>query len=128
MSAPTARLATHEVVNQPLPIAPGDPWAADATLREHVAAQGDEATALAALRARIAAEDAFEAGREARRHPPEARPFDAGGRRLDAVRFHSAYHDPRRLGLEAGYAAIPWEGRRRRPRHPCGHGLPDDAG
>jgi len=52
-----------------------------------------------------------EAGRDADRHPPEARLFDAGGRRLDEVSYHPAYHRLMAAGIGAGYAAIAWEGR-----------------
>ena len=110
MTRPTARLATHEVADQPGPAPEGDPWAGDRALRAWVGAMGGDAAAPAALGAAIAAGGAFEAGREARRHPPEARIFDAAGRRLDEVRFHPAYHDLMRLGLGAGYAAVAWEG------------------
>ena len=108
---PAWRLPTHEVANQPGAPPPSDPWAADAALAGYAAAMGADPAPLAALGARIAETDARELGREARRHPPEARLFDRGGRRLDEARFHPAYHALMRLGLEAGYAAIPWEGR-----------------
>ncbi|MEL6209933.1 MAG: acyl-CoA dehydrogenase family protein, partial [Pseudomonadota bacterium] len=56
-----------------------------------------------------------ETAREAERHPPETHLIDRGGRRLDEVRFHPAYHHLMSEGLRAGYAAVPWEG------HPGGH-------
>ncbi|WP_425414939.1 acyl-CoA dehydrogenase family protein [Rubellimicrobium mesophilum] len=49
-------------------------------------------------------------GEAARRHPPELATFDRHGRRLDEVRFVPAYHRLMRLGLEGGYAALPWQG------------------
>ena len=52
----------------------------------------------------------IEAGRAANRNPPELRTHDAGGRRLDEVTFHPAYHQLMQAGLEAGYSAIGWEG------------------
>lgn len=110
MIEPAWRLATHEVTNQPGPFPAADPWATDTALRGHAEAMGADAAPLAALGAGIARADAWESGRDARRHPPEARLFDRAGRRLDEVRFHPAYHDLMRLGLEAGYAAISWEG------------------
>lgn len=36
--------------------------------------------------------------------------FDSGGRRLDVVIYHPAYHELLRTGIGAGYAALPWEG------------------
>jgi len=52
-----------------------------------------------------------ELGVDANRHPPELRPFDAGGRRLDEVRFHPAYHQVMQISQSAGYAALPWDGK-----------------
>ena len=50
--------------------------------------------------------------REANRVLPELRLFDRGGRRLDEVFFHPAYHDLMTLGVEAGYIALPWSGQK----------------
>ena len=50
------------------------------------------------------------AGRLANRYPPELRLFDRGGRRLDEVAFHPAYHALMRFGIGAGYAAVAWDG------------------
>lgn len=111
MIEPASRLPTHEVANQPGPPPASDPWAADAALRGHAAAFGADPAPPAALGARVAAEDAWALGREARRHPPEARLFDRGGRRLDEVAFHPAYHALMRMGAEGGYAAVAWDGR-----------------
>ena len=105
---PAADLSTHEVGNQPGP-PPGDLWA-DTPLREAVARHGGDAAHLSRYAARIGAPDMREAGREANRHRPELRLFDRGGRRLDEVTFHPAYHRLLGLGLEAGYAALPWTG------------------
>lgn len=105
--------ATHEVANQPGPRGAADPWAEDAALRALVPAMGGDPAPVAALGARIAGDDAWELGREARRHPPEARLFDVAGRRLDEVRFHPTYHAPMRMGLEAGHASHAWGAARR---------------
>jgi putative acyl-CoA dehydrogenase len=51
-----------------------------------------------------------EAGRLANRYPPELRVFDRGGRRLDEVAFHPAYHELMRFGTGAGYSAVAWAG------------------
>lgn len=49
-------------------------------------------------------------GQSANRHPPEVSLFDAGGRRLDEVVFHPAYHQMMSLSQGAGYAAGAWDG------------------
>ncbi|WP_286789725.1 acyl-CoA dehydrogenase family protein, partial [Thioclava sp. UBA3469] len=74
------------------------------------AAAGGQAERLAGYGAEMGRTEMREAGREANRHPPELVLFDAGGRRLDEVRFHPAYHRFMEAGVGAGYAALPWEG------------------
>jgi putative acyl-CoA dehydrogenase len=110
MAEPETRLPTHEVLNQPPPRPPADPWADDPALRDHLGAQGGATGPVAAFGARLAAEDGWSLGEAARRHPPEPVPFDRGGRRLDEVHFHPAYHRLMAMGAEAGYAALPWRG------------------
>jgi putative acyl-CoA dehydrogenase len=97
-------LPTHEVTNQPDP-PPRDPFAQDPTLRR---ALGPDA-GLAALGAVLADPALREAARDAQTRLPELRLFDRGGRRLDEVHFHPAYHRLMDLGLTAGYAAAAWE-------------------
>ena len=108
---PRSDLPTHAVANQPPMRGEGDLWADDPGLRDHVSVAGADADHLARFGATLGTSALQEAGREANRHPPELVTFDAGGRRLDEVRFHPAYHQCLQTGLGAGYAAIPWEGR-----------------
>lgn len=105
-------LATHDVTNQPL-IPHRDPFADDPTLRRLV---GPDA-GLAALGRAMATDDIRQAARDAQRHGPELRLFDRGGRRLDEVTFHPAYHRLMDLGLGAGYAATAWDGTGSHRRH-----------
>jgi putative acyl-CoA dehydrogenase len=110
MPRPAARsvMPTHEVTNQPPPPGDADLWADDPVLRTH--ARGADAEALAGFGAAWGTRALREAGRAANRHPPELQQFDAGGRRLDEVAFHPAWHALMAEGLGAGYAALPWEG------------------
>ncbi|MDW3116745.1 MAG: acyl-CoA dehydrogenase family protein [Roseovarius pacificus] len=108
--SPRSDLATHEVTNQPAPRGDLDLWANDPALRDHAQAAGAQADHLASYGARIGTADMQAAGRDANGHPPELLLFDAGGRRLDEVRFHPAYHQLMQTGIGAGYAALPWEG------------------
>lgn len=101
---------THEVTNQPAPRGDLDLWANDPGLQSHATAAGADPEVLAAYGTRIGTETLRAAGRAANRHPPELVLFDTGGRRLDEVLFHPAYHDLMRVGISAGYAALPWEG------------------
>lgn len=112
--AARSQLATHEVANQPLPQA-ADLWTTDPAFRHWAAQAGADAAALAAFGATAGSPEMRDAGRTANRHPPELLTFDRGGRRLDELRFHPAYHDLMHLGLSSGYAAVAWEG------GACGH-------
>ncbi|MDO9525651.1 MAG: acyl-CoA dehydrogenase family protein [Gemmobacter sp.] len=102
-------LTTHEVTNQPDPIA-RDLWQSDPALRHWAGVAGADVTALSAFGAAAGAGAMRDAGRAANRHPPESQLFDRGGRRLDEVAFHPAYHDLMELGKAAGYASVAWEG------------------
>ena len=109
-SPPKDMPGTHEVTNQPAPRGDLDLWANDPGLQSHATAAGADPEVLAAYGTRIGTETLRAAGRAANRHPPELVLFDTGGRRLDEVLFHPAYHDLMRVGISAGYAALPWEG------------------
>ncbi|MFA5538812.1 MAG: DNA alkylation response protein, partial [Gemmobacter sp.] len=99
--APRADLATHEVTNQPAPEA-RDLWASDPGFRHWAGVAGADGAALAEFGARAGAVEWQVAARAANRHVPELRLFDRGGRRLDEVAFHPAYHRLMELGLSAG--------------------------
>src|SRR6056297_662892 len=103
-------LATHEVMNQPTPRGDLDLWGEDPALQTHAGAAGADADHLADYGAKIGTQAMRAAGRDANRRSPELVLFDAGGRRLDEVHFHPAYHDFLKTGIGAGYAALPWEG------------------
>ncbi|KPP87065.1 MAG: putative acyl-CoA dehydrogenase [Rhodobacteraceae bacterium HLUCCA08] len=107
---PTARLGTHEVTNQPPARGDCDLWVTDPTLRAAVARAGGRIAPLAEYGAAMGTELLRQAGRDANRHPPELRAFDAGGRRLDEVAFHPAWHRLMAESTAAGYAALPWDG------------------
>ena len=109
---PMTELETHAVENQPPERGDLDLWAGDLALREAAARAGarERAAALAAFGAAAGSEEMRAAGRLANRHPPELRLFDRGGRRLDEVAFHPAYHALMRFGIEAGYPSIAWKG------------------
>ncbi len=107
---PSADLSTHEVANQPPVRGDADLWEGDAALRDHAAAAGADVAHLAGYGAAMGTAEMRAAGRDANRHPPEAVVFDAGGRRLDEVAFHPAWHRLMALGLGAGYAGIAWRG------------------
>ena len=105
---PRAGADSAEVLNQPLARGDLDLWEGDIALRDHgFGADGDHLALYGRKMGRVAMRAA---GMEANRHPPEARLFDTGGRRLDEVAYHPAYHMLMQAGLGAGYASLPWEG------------------
>lgn len=109
---PQADLGTHEVTNQPAPMGDGDLFTADPALRCHAAESGADMEHLAYFGGRIGTEEMRAKARAAQRYKPELITHDAGGRRIDEVVFHPAYHDLMQAGIGGGMAALPWEGAR----------------
>ncbi|WP_170431675.1 acyl-CoA dehydrogenase family protein [Ruegeria arenilitoris] len=103
-------LPTHEVLNQPPARGDCNLWSADPVLRNVVGFVAGRSVPLAAYGAHLGRAETRELARDANRHPPELKLFDSGGRRLDEVRFHPAYHQIMQISQSAGYAAIPWDG------------------
>jgi putative acyl-CoA dehydrogenase len=107
---PQSDLGTHTVHNQPPGQGDRDLWANDPALRDHASAARVQIDVLAGYGRALGTANLREAGRDANRHPPELRLFDRGGRRLDEVQFHPAYHQFMQTSVAAGYSAIAWEG------------------
>ncbi|MEX0285153.1 MAG: acyl-CoA dehydrogenase family protein [Paracoccaceae bacterium] len=101
-------LPTHDVLNQPPARGDIDLWNADPVLRHAMGLAGDHTETLAAYGATLGRAETRALGRDANRYPPELRLFDSGGRRLDEVRFHPAYHQMMQISQTAGYAAFAW--------------------
>ncbi|ACI97464.1 acyl-CoA dehydrogenase family protein [Rhodospirillum centenum] len=114
---PLTQLETHEVFNQPPPLEGLNLFSGDTALVEAVrkAGGGVHEARLAALGARAGTAEVIDWGVEANRRIPELDSFDRYGRRIDEVRFHPAYHELMRFGLDSGFAAIAWDG------SPAGH-------
>lgn len=102
-------LGTHEVTNQPSPLAPYNVFATDRVLREGIEREG----------ARWAHErlDGFGAlvgdgpqlwGVQANTFPPVLRTHDRAGYRVDEVEFHPAWHELMRTSIEHELHALPW--------------------
>ena len=101
---------THEVTNQPPPLAGYDVYTADAALTEGVRRhRGDWAhERLASLGARTGSEQAQEWGRLANENTPRLRTHDRYGHRIDEVEFHPAYHELMRTAVGERLHALPW--------------------
>lgn len=109
---PIDRLDTHEVFNQPPPFENVNLFSSDRALVDAVAraGAGEHGERLALLGQRCGSDEVIEWGVEANRQLPALESFDRYGHRVDEVRFHPAYHQLMRLGLESGFASSAWDG------------------
>jgi putative acyl-CoA dehydrogenase len=101
--------ATHEVFNQPPPLADydvaDDRALLDALAREDAGWAVGEVRALGQL---AGSAQAREWGRLANEHPPRLHTHDRFGNRIDEVEFHPAWHSLMRVAVEHGLHAAPW--------------------
>lgn len=114
---PIVQFDTHEVLNQPPPFEDVNLFTGDNALADAVARAGGarHAGRLSELGARCGSAEVIDWGVEANRNVPVLDSFDRYGQRIDEVRFHPAYHQLMRLGLESGLASVAWDGT------PAGH-------
>lgn len=103
-------MTTHEVFNQPAPLADYDAYAGDTALKDAVRRHGAgwAEPLLHRHGFRTGSHEVIEWGFLANRYPPEFVSHDRQGRRIDEVRYHDSYHRLMRLGLENGLHASPW--------------------
>jgi putative acyl-CoA dehydrogenase len=102
-------MTTHEVTNQPPPLAgydaSDDPALLDALHREGA---GWAEPGLRELGRLAGSEQAQENGRLANEYPPKLRTHDRYGHRVDEVEFHPAWHDLMTVAVGRGLHATPW--------------------
>ncbi|WP_217238316.1 acyl-CoA dehydrogenase family protein [Streptomyces sp. AC555_RSS877] len=103
------RHATHDVTNQPPPLAPYDA-SEDTALLEGLRREGagwaEEGIRRLGLRA--GSVQAQEWAELANRHEPELRTHDRYGNRVDEVDFHPSWHHLMRVAVGEGLAGAPW--------------------
>lgn len=101
---------THEVLNQAPPFRDVNLYRCDPALQEALAREGGgwAAPALDALGARLGSAEVQELARLANAHGPALRSVDRGGRRIDEIDFHPAWHALMALMIGAGAHAAPW--------------------
>ncbi|WP_406154900.1 acyl-CoA dehydrogenase family protein [Streptomyces sp. NBC_01023] len=106
-SRPTA--PTHEVTNQPPPLA-GHDAAQDAVLLEGMCREGASwhTEDLHDLGRLVTGEEAQDWADQANRHEPVLRTHDRYGNRIDEVEFHPAYHHLMDASVGAGLAGAAW--------------------
>ncbi|MER6155387.1 DNA alkylation response protein [Streptomyces sp. NPDC001868] len=101
--------ATHDVTNQPPPLAPYDA-SADAALLEGLRREGAEWAEKDVRRLGLLAggAEAQEWAEQANRYEPELRTHDRYGNRVDEVDFHPAWHHLMRTAVSEGLAGAAW--------------------
>jgi putative acyl-CoA dehydrogenase len=101
---------THEVLNQPPPLAGYDLYDADPVLAEalHREGAGWATEQVRALGVLAGSPEAIAWGEAADANPPVLRTHDRYGRRVDEVEFHPAWHRLLGTAVEHGLHAAPW--------------------
>lgn len=102
-------LGTHEVANQPSPLAPYNLFATDRVLQEGIGREGagwarERLDGFGAL----VGETALLWGAQSNSFPPVLRTHDRSGYRVDEVEFHPAWHELMRTSIEHELHALPW--------------------
>ncbi|GJJ02080.1 acyl-CoA dehydrogenase [Duganella rhizosphaerae] len=103
---------THEVRNTVAPLENINLYAADPALQEALLREGgaEAAESLHALGAQLGRAEVLDLARLANLHSPKLHNFDRGGKRVDEVEFHPAWHSLMTLLIENGAHASPWLG------------------
>src|ERR1700686_4573812 len=103
-------MPTHDVTNQPPPLADYEEFASDRPLLD--AWQASDATwadqALRQIGLRAGSAEAIAWGFEANRNPPILKTHDRFGKRIDDVESHPSYHRLMEVAVEAGLHASSW--------------------
>ncbi|MCQ4195131.1 acyl-CoA dehydrogenase family protein [Streptomyces parvulus] len=101
--------ATHDVANQPPPLAPYDA-SDDPALLEGLRREGAgwAEDGLRRLGLRAGSAQAQEWGDLANRHEPVLRTHDRYGNRVDEVEYHPSWHHLLRAAVDEGLAGAPW--------------------
>lgn len=112
------RFRTHDVDNQPPPLAPYDAWTTDVPLREAVVREGGGwANDHLAAYGIVTGSESMALAVVANENQPKLRAFDRFGHRTDDVEFHPAYHRLMQLGVEHGVASFAWRHAEREGAH-----------
>jgi putative acyl-CoA dehydrogenase len=101
---------THEVTNQPPPLAGYDVFAHDAALSEGLRREGGawDEPGLHEFGVLAGSDEAIACGFDANRFPPELRTHDRFGNRIDEIAFHPAWHWLMEVAVSHGLHGAPW--------------------
>ena len=104
-------VGSHEVANQPPPLADYNVFEADTTLREAVRREGAEwdEPRIAAVGAYAGSAHAQELGRLANDNGPRLKTHDRFGNRVDETEFHPAWHELLGVAVEHELHSSPWK-------------------
>ena len=110
VEASRSRWATHEVVNQPPPLADYDPFAADIALGDALDREGGEwgRERVSQLARILGSAEALEHAKRAQRNIPVLHTHDRYGNRVDQIEYDPSMHWMLRLGVEQQVNTLPW--------------------
>src|SRR5688500_12308313 len=102
--------STHEVLNQPEPLADYDLFEGNRPLRDALKfnAPALDTAELSRLGASLGSIEMQTHARLANVHPPQLHSHDRFGRRVDQVEFHPSYHALMKAATGAGLHGTPW--------------------
>ncbi|MRD48551.1 isovaleryl-CoA dehydrogenase [Caenimonas koreensis DSM 17982] len=111
---------THEVVNQPQPLAGYNLFDGNRGLRDALKfnAPALDVAELSSLGATLGSAQMQTHARLANVHTPQLHTHDRFGRRVDEVEFHPSYHVLMRAAVEAGLHGTPWAREGEKSPHP----------
>ncbi len=109
-----AGYATHEVLNQPPPLADYDAYATDQALKAavNVFDAGWAETKFSACGRTVGSAEVQELARQANRNLPELRTHDRFGNRVDRIDFHPAWHGLMKLAIGQEAHSLAWTAKR----------------
>jgi putative acyl-CoA dehydrogenase len=102
--------ATHEVFNQPPPLADYNLYKSDRALDEALQREGGgwAVERLSVFGKQLGRAETLDWGSQANRNPPVLQTFDRFGQRRDTVEFHPAWHSLMTLAVAEGVHTCPW--------------------
>lgn len=100
---------THQVFNQPTPLADYNAYTSDRVLAHYVEKfEGAWGEGRLTQYGYKVGHELLAAGFEANKFKPEFESHDRFGRRIDQVNYHPAYHQLMGTAIEIGHHSIPW--------------------
>jgi len=101
---------THQVFNQPTPLANYNAYLSDRVLTHYIEKFGGQwgEARLIDYGYRVG-HDLLEAGFAANKFKPEFEPHDRFGHRIDQINYHPSYHQLMKSAIEAGHHSFAWQ-------------------